>query len=57
VETRVRFADPGMILRARFPIGMTGGTWTHEIPYGCIERAGGEWPAQNFVDLSCDGRA
>ena len=56
VETRVRFADPGMILRARFPIGMTGGTWTHEIPYGCIERAGDERPAQNFVDLSRDGR-
>jgi len=57
IETRVVFADPGMILGLRFPTGMAGGSWTHEIPYGCIERSKGEErPAQNFVDLSRGGQ-
>lgn len=54
-ESRVDFRDTGCRLRCRFPTGTKNGTWTHEVPYGCIERPGHELPALNFVDLSTPG--
>jgi len=48
-EERVRY-------RAVFPTTLAGGTITHEIPFGAIERPEGEFPAQNWIDLSRDGR-
>ncbi len=47
-EERVRY-------RAVFPTTLAGGTITHEIPFGAIERPEGEYPAQNWIDLSRDG--
>lgn len=55
LESRVDLRDTGCRLRCRFPTGMAGGTWTHEVPYGCIERPGHELAALNFVDLSRPG--
>ena len=55
-ETRVDFRDPGCRMRCRFPTGMASGTWTHEVPYGCVERPGHELAAVNFADLSHEGR-
>ena len=52
METRILFRDRGCRLRCRFPTGLTGGGWTHEVPYGWIRRPGHELPAQNFTDLS-----
>lgn len=48
-EERVRY-------RAVFPTTLAGGAITHEIPFGAIERPEGEYPAQNWIDLSRDGR-
>ena len=48
-DERVRY-------RAVFPTTLAGGTITHEIPFGAIERPAGEFPAQNWIDLSRDGR-
>jgi alpha-mannosidase len=48
-DERVRY-------RAVFPTSLAGGTITHEIPFGAIERPEGEFPAQNWIDLSRDGR-
>lgn len=52
IETRVDYRDSGTMLTCTFPTGIRDGKWTHEIPYGCIERPGEELPAINFVDLS-----
>ena len=41
--------------RAIFPTTLTGGTITHEIPFGAIERPEQELPAQNWIDYG-DGR-
>ena len=48
--TDVDFRDPLWRLRVRFPTGMRQGRWVQEIPYGTMERAEHEMPAQNFVD-------
>jgi len=56
IETGIDFADRGCRLRCRFPTGIESGAWTHEIPYGCIQRPGHELPAQNFVDISTRGQ-
>ena len=56
IETLVDFKDPRHRLRARFPTGIEGGRWVHEVPYAWIERPGHELPAQNFVDVSGGGR-
>ncbi len=42
-EERVRY-------RAAFPTSIRGGTITHEIPFGAIERPEGEYPAQTWID-------
>ncbi|MBU4174304.1 MAG: hypothetical protein KJ686_05290 [Actinobacteria bacterium] len=52
METSIDFRDRGCRLRCRFPTGLAGGRWTHEVPYGWMERPGHELPAQNFTDLS-----
>ncbi|MDD5448717.1 MAG: glycoside hydrolase family 38 C-terminal domain-containing protein [Actinomycetota bacterium] len=51
-ETSIYFKDKGTRLRARFETGIGKGKWTHEIPFGWIERENHELPAQNFVDIS-----
>jgi alpha-mannosidase len=56
IETQIEFKDAKHRLRCVFPTGIEGGTWTHEIPYGCMERPGHELAAQNFTDLSGGGR-
>ena len=53
---RVDFRDRRHRMRLRFPTGLAGGRWVHEIPFGWLERPGHELPAQNFVDLSSAGR-
>ncbi|MBU1672732.1 MAG: hypothetical protein KKF41_11120 [Actinobacteria bacterium] len=55
-ENEVDFRDRGCRLRAVFPTGLSGGTWTHEVPYGWIERPGHELPALNYTDLSLGNR-
>lgn len=55
LETEIQFRNRGCRLRVRFPTEFAGGTWTHEIPYGCIERPPHELAAQNFTDLSGGG--
>jgi len=56
IETDIEFRDAKHRLRCVFPTGIEGGTWTHEIPYGCIQRPGHELAAQNLTDLSGGGR-
>jgi len=54
--TRVDFRDSRHRLRCRFPTGIDGGRWVHEVPFGWLQRLAHELPAQNFVDLSGGGR-
>jgi len=57
IETELDYKDRYKRLRVKFPTEFGGGIWTHEIPYGVIQRPGHELPAQNFVDLSSvDGK-
>lgn len=54
--TSVDFRDRRHRLRCRFPTGIAGGRWVHEVPFSWLERPAHELPAQNFVDLSGGGR-
>ncbi|MFH1149057.1 MAG: glycoside hydrolase family 38 C-terminal domain-containing protein [Actinomycetota bacterium] len=56
LETEVDFRDRGCRLRAVFPAGLSGGTWTHEVPFGWIRRPGHELPALNYTDLTLGNR-
>jgi alpha-mannosidase len=58
IEITTRLVNNEKFVRYQvlFPTTITGGTNTHEIPFGSIERPGSiEFPAQNWVDHS-DGR-
>ena len=55
VHTEILNNDEWVRYRALFPTTITGGTVTHEIPFGAIERPEREFPAQNWIDYS-DGR-
>ena len=54
--TTVDFRDRRHRMRCRFPTGIAGGRWVHEVPFGWLQRPEHELPAQNFVDLSGGGR-
>jgi alpha-mannosidase len=47
-DERVRY-------RAAFPTSIAGGTITHEIPFGAVERPEGEYPAQTWMDYGESG--
>ena len=54
-RTEILNNDEGVRYRVLFPTTIVGGSITHEIPFGAIERPELECPAQNWVDYG-DGR-
>lgn len=50
--TTITNRDEWVRYRAAFPTTLAGGTITREIPFGAIEQPEGEYPAQNWLDLS-----
>lgn len=56
VRTSLMNQDERVRYRAVFPTTLAGGEITHEIPFGAIARPEGEYPAQNWVDCSRDGK-
>ena len=55
VHTEILNNDEWVRYRVLFPTTIAGGTVTHEIPFGAIERPEREFPAQNWIDYS-DGQ-
>lgn len=54
IHTTLVNQDEKVRYRAVFPTSIQHGTITYEIPFGAISRPAGEYPAQNWVDLSND---
>ncbi|MFQ6131326.1 MAG: alpha-mannosidase [Armatimonadota bacterium] len=52
--TTITNRDEWVRYRAAFPTTLGGGRITREIPFGAIEQPEGEYPAQNWIDLSGD---
>ncbi len=52
VQTKLINNDERVRYRAVLPTSISEGTITHEIPFGAIRRPEGEFPAQNWIDLS-----
>jgi alpha-mannosidase len=51
-ETHLTSADEWVRYRVAFPTVLRGGVVIHEIPFGALERPAGEYPAQNWIDVS-----
>jgi alpha-mannosidase len=56
IQTTLVNQDEKVRYRAALPTSIQGGTITYEIPFGAIERPEGEFPAQNWIDYSVEGR-
>ena len=56
IQTTLVNNDEKVRYRVAFPTSIQGGAITHEIPFGAIERPEGEFPAQNWIDYSMDGK-
>jgi len=54
-ETHLVNRDEWVRYRVAFPTVLRCSTVVHEIPFGAVERPAGEFPAQNWIDLS-DGQ-
>lgn len=54
-ETHLINRDEWVRYRVAFPTMLRNGTVVHEIPFGALERPAGEFPAQNWIDVS-DGQ-
>ena len=52
VTVRVDFRDAGKRLRAKVGVGVKAKTWTHEVPYGAVQREGRELPALRWADAA-----
>jgi alpha-mannosidase len=52
IETELTNQQSCVRYRNVFPFNLSRPTITYEIPFGAIERPEGEYPAQNWVDLS-----
>jgi alpha-mannosidase len=55
IRTTLVNQDERVRYRAAVPTSIQAGTITYEIPFGAIQRPEGEYPAQNWIDLS-DGQ-
>ncbi len=56
IKTTLVNQDERVRYRAAFPVTISDGTITHEIPFGAIDRPPGELPAQNWMDYSDGSR-
>jgi alpha-mannosidase len=54
IQTTLVNNDEKVRYRVAFPTRITGGSITHEIPFGAIQRPEGEFPAQNWIDYTGD---
>jgi len=52
IDTELVNQQPFVRYRNTFPLNLSQPHITHEIPFGAIERPNGEFPAQNWVDVS-----
>lgn len=52
LETELVNQQPFVRYRNVFPLNLDAPRITHEIPFGAVERPNGEFPAQNWVDVS-----
>ena len=56
IHTALINQDERVRYRMALPTTLENGTITQEIPFGAIERPTGEFPAQNWMDYSGDGK-
>ncbi|HZO90178.1 MAG TPA: glycoside hydrolase family 38 C-terminal domain-containing protein [Chthonomonadaceae bacterium] len=56
IQTTLVNEDERVRYRAACPTTLANGIITQEIPFGAIERPQGEFPAQNWVDYSGEGK-
>jgi alpha-mannosidase len=56
IHTTLINQDERVRYRMALPVTLHNGTITQEIPFGALERPQGEFPAQNWMDYSADGK-
>ena len=56
IRTTLINRDRRVRYRMALPTTIRDGSIVHEIPFGAIERGEGEFPAQNWIDYTGDGR-